>query len=83
MSYDLRRLRLHGLIERLEKSHRYQLTAFGLKIALFYSRTYSRVLRPGLSLLSSPITDASPKITRAFNQFDRAVAEYLAEKKVA
>lgn len=83
MSYDLRRLRLHGLIERTEKSHRYQLTALGLKTALFYSRTYCRVIRPGLSLMSSPIKDANHKITRAFNQFDRAVAEYLAEQKAA
>jgi hypothetical protein len=44
MSYDLRRLRLHGVIERIDKSHRYRLTAQGLKIALFYSRTYGRVI---------------------------------------
>jgi hypothetical protein len=33
MTYDLRRLRLHGLIERIPHSHRYQTTADGLKIA--------------------------------------------------
>ena len=27
MTYDLRRLRLHGIIERIPHSHRYQLTA--------------------------------------------------------
>jgi hypothetical protein len=26
MTYDLRRLRLHGIIERIPHSHRYQLT---------------------------------------------------------
>lgn len=83
MSYDLRRLRLHGIVQRVDKSHRYQLTAFGLKTALFYSRTYSRVIRPGLSLLSSPIKDANHKITSAFNQFDRAVVDYLAQQKAA
>jgi hypothetical protein len=35
MTYDLRRLRLHGLIERIPHSHRYQTTADGLKITLF------------------------------------------------
>ena len=54
MSYDLRRLRLHGLIERIKGSHRYRLTPAGLKVALFYSRTYQHVIRPGLSLLHSP-----------------------------
>jgi len=54
MSYDLRRLRLHGLLERIPKSHRYRLTTFGLKTALFYSRTYQRLLRRGLSELNDP-----------------------------
>ena len=47
MSYELRRLRLHGLIERLPKTHRYRLTEQGLRTALFYTRVYSRILRPG------------------------------------
>jgi hypothetical protein len=34
MSYDLRRLRLHGLMERIPKTQRYRLTTFGLKSAL-------------------------------------------------
>ncbi|HEX2689001.1 MAG TPA: hypothetical protein VHN14_20405 [Kofleriaceae bacterium] len=33
MTYNLRRLRLHGLIERIPKSHRYQVTEFGLRSA--------------------------------------------------
>jgi hypothetical protein len=49
MTYHLRRLRLHGLIERLPASHRYQVTEFGWRVALFFSRVYTRVLRPGLA----------------------------------
>ncbi|MCW5979854.1 MAG: hypothetical protein KIT09_17370 [Bryobacteraceae bacterium] len=49
MTYDLRRLRLHGIIERIPHSHRYQLTPDGLRIALFFSRTYARLLRPKLA----------------------------------
>ncbi len=33
MSYDLRRLRLHGLIERIPHSHRYEPTPLGLRVA--------------------------------------------------
>ena len=46
MTYDLRRLRLHGLIERVPRSHRYRITALGAHIAMFYARLYTRALRP-------------------------------------
>ena len=49
MTYDLRRLRLHGLIQRIPRSHRYRLTTQGCSAALFFSRTYLRLLRPALS----------------------------------
>ena len=47
MTYDLRRLRLKGLISRLPKTHRYIPTTYGLKVALFYTKVYLRILRPG------------------------------------
>jgi hypothetical protein len=56
MTYDLRRLRLHGIVERIPHSHRYQLTAEGLRIALFFSRTYARLLRPKLAEHAPPGT---------------------------
>jgi hypothetical protein len=46
MTYDLRRLRLHGLIRRIPGKHRYQVTTQGLRIALFFTRTHARLLRP-------------------------------------
>jgi hypothetical protein len=49
MSYDLRRLHLPPLIERILGTHRCQLTELGRRTALFYSRTFNHVLRPGLS----------------------------------
>src|SRR5713226_9692326 len=48
MTYQLRRLRLHGMIERIPKSHRYRVTDLGLRAAWFFTRTYSRILRPAL-----------------------------------
>src|SRR6201987_3164952 len=54
ISYDLRRLRLHRLIERIPGTHRYQLTEIGRRTALFYSRTFNHVLRPGLSQIAHP-----------------------------
>jgi hypothetical protein len=37
------------LIERLPNSFRYHVTEFGLRVALFFTRTYNRILRPGLA----------------------------------
>ena len=49
MSYDLRRLRLKGLVVRISGSHRYRLTELGIKVAVFFTKLYERVFRPGLS----------------------------------
>ena len=46
MTYQLRRLRLRGLIERIPKTHRYQVNDAGLRAALFYVCSFSRVIRP-------------------------------------
>lgn len=54
MSYQLRRLRLRGLIERIEGTHRYRLTANGLRTALFYLCSHSRLIRPLSAALSAP-----------------------------
>jgi hypothetical protein len=83
MTYDLRRLRLHGVIRRIDKSQRYELTPAGLKTALFYSRTYTRVIRSGLSLISAPVPSSHSKLKRAFHQFESELNRYLAQQKAA
>lgn len=83
MSYDLRRLRLHGLIERIPQSQRYRLTHLGLKTALFYSRVYQRLLRTGLSELHDPRLCQSSLLARAFARFKKSMDDYFAEKMAA
>ncbi len=72
MTYDLRRLRLHGLIQRIPKSHRYQVSPSGLRIALFFSRTYARLLRPKLAQI---MCDGPPTDSVLRDAFDRLQAE--------
>lgn len=55
MTYHLRRLRLRGLIERIPKTHRYQVTAAGLRAALFYVCSFSQVIRPTAPDLNTPL----------------------------
>jgi hypothetical protein len=83
MSYDLRRLRLHGLIERLPKTQRYRLTTFGLKTALFYSRTYQRLLRRGLSELHHPYPWAASTLAADYAKFQNALDAYVTERMAA
>jgi hypothetical protein len=73
MTYDLRRLRLKGLIHRLPKTHRYTATTYGLKVAFFYSKLYLRILRPQWNALL-PASDHLPRRLRmALDQLDTEI----------
>jgi hypothetical protein len=83
MTYQLRRLRLHGLIERIPKSHRYRLTSFGFRVAVFCTRTYARILRPGLGL-ALPSTSSLPcPLRRTFDKLEQEVASWVEHAKLA
>jgi hypothetical protein len=72
MTYDLRRLRLKGLIERIEHSHRYHLTDLGIKVVTFFTKLYHRLFAPGLAAM--PPAQAFPSdLANALNR----VAEVL------
>jgi hypothetical protein len=68
MSYELRRLRLHGLIERIPSTHRYRLTHHGLATAIFFTRAHARLIRPALAELADPNPPAPGPIRTAFNK---------------
>ena len=50
-TYDLRRLRRKGLIVKIPGTQRYQLPSLGRRVAVLFTKTYGRVLVPGLSAL--------------------------------
>lgn len=83
-TYDLRRLRRKRLLERIPKSHRYQLTQAGRQVAVLFTKAYGRLLAPGLSLLDpnlpieigkrSPLATAWRKLQRELDAFvDRSI----------
>ncbi len=75
MTYDLRRLRLHGLIERLPHTNTYVTTRDGLRAAIFYTKVHDRVLGP---LLSPDLPPAPVELRRAITTIDHVVADYVA-----
>ena len=76
MTYHLRRLRLHQIIERISGTHRYRLTHAGLRIALFFTRTYNRLLRPGLGRIVPEFSKLSCPLRRAFDKLDQQVTTW-------
>jgi hypothetical protein len=83
MTYDLRRLRLKGLIHRLPKTHRYTATTYGLKVAFFYAKLYLRILRPNWPALL-PVDDGLPRPLRAaLEQLDREIEKLYEEAALA
>ncbi len=83
MTYDLRRLRLHGLIERIPKTHRYRITPSGLRVAMFFSRTWARILRSGLSLIAPSPSHGDHELQSLFRRLDGAIEEFVEREKVA
>jgi predicted MarR family transcription regulator len=73
MTYDLRRLRLGGLIRRLPHANRYMLTADGVRIAVFYTRACNRLLVP---LTAANQAQAPPELRAALAAITRHVDDY-------
>ena len=74
MGYDLARLRLNGLIERLEGTNTYTLTPDGQRVAVFYTKVHNRLLRPLLAANSPP---APVELRHALATIDRHVRSYI------
>ena len=76
MTYDLRRLRSHGLIQRLAHTHRYRVTDHGLHTAMFLTRVHDRLLPTGLAHLTEPGPNRTPLRTAA-HAYQKAVDDLV------
>ncbi|HUY14936.1 MAG TPA: hypothetical protein VMX16_15100 [Terriglobia bacterium] len=83
MTCDLMRLRLHGFIERIPRTHRYQVTEFGLRASLFFTRIHARILRPGFSeaMPNAPPLDFA--LQRCFQQLKAEINRRVEQAKLA
>ncbi len=79
MSYDLRRLRLHGLIVKIPGTNTYRTTPDGIRAAVFYTKVRSRLLGP---LLDSDKPSAPVELRRALTTIDRSITTYIADARL-
>ena len=80
MTYDLRRLRLNGLIRRLQHTNRYVLTADGVRITVFYTKIYNRLLVP---LTAANQAQAPPDLRAGLAAITRHVDDYANRARLA
>ena len=83
MTYDLRRLRLHGLIERIPHTQRYRVTPQGWRTALFFTRVYARLLRPGLARLAPTAPPGDAALRPYFDRLEGAIDRDIAQAQLA
>jgi len=83
MSYDLRRLRLHGLIARVPGTQRYRVTSLGLRTALFFTRTYARLLRPGLARILPDVPATDDELRPYFDALEAALDHWVEQANLA
>ncbi len=81
-TYDLRRLRVHGLIQRIPHSNRYLPTEDGLRAALVLTQTHNRIITPALAAANDPLTDF-PRLHRAVHNVRTALDEYARREGLA
>jgi hypothetical protein len=79
MTCDLRRLRLNGLIRRIEHTRTYVLTPDGQRIAIFCTKLCNRLLRP-LAAVGQP--QAPPALRQALTVIDHHVQDYIARARL-
>jgi hypothetical protein len=79
MTYDLRRLRLAGLIRRIEHTNRYILTPDGIKMAVFYTKLHNRLLRP---LMAADQAQAPPELRQALRAINQHVDDYITRARL-
>jgi hypothetical protein len=77
LRYDLGKLRAHGFVERIGRTHRYRLTARGLKLGVILVKLRTRLLGPLTTLATAPTpqpaTTNDSEVEAAFRQVDLAI----------
>jgi hypothetical protein len=84
MTYDLRRLRRKGIILRIPGRNRYQLTQLGRRVAIFMTKSYSRLVRRLLDRLDPALPDGTDdRLRLCWRTCEKAFDLVIAEARMA
>ena len=81
MSYDLRRLRLKGIIWRIPNSYRYQLTTYGRRVALCLSKIDARIFRTVFAAFEA--TPLDTPLEQLLAQLDRLLDSVISDANLS
>ena len=85
-TYDLRRLRRKGLIERIPGHHRYHVTPLGRRVAVLFTKAYGRVLTPGLAELDPHLPEdlsSRSELATAWRHLNRSLDHFIEHQLAA
>jgi hypothetical protein len=85
-TYDLRRLKRKELIAQVPRSNRYPLTEVGRRVAVLFTKTYTRVIAPGLVVLDPALPEritARHPLATAWRRFERAFDDFTHKELIA
>ena len=82
LRYDLRKMKAHGLLERIGRSYRYRLSDKGTKAALMFILFHKRVCGPLANSLfhhrpDETLKPPASKVETAYHKADHAIQHVL------
>ena len=81
LRYDVRKLKAHGILQRIDHSYLYLLTDFGKKVCIIFVLFHSRIFGPICAPLFNSLPNASyqpcSKIEKAYSQINHSIDELL------
>ncbi len=79
-TYDLRRLKRKRLIHKVPRSHRYHLTDVGRSVSVLFTKTYGRMLSPGLTALDLRVPaeiSSRSSLAKTWRQLEQALDQFI------
>jgi hypothetical protein len=79
--YDLRKLRAHGLLERVGLSYRYRLSEYGQKVCiifvLFHKKLYGPIANSLFYFNPTPHRGVTSKFEKAYCRIDKEIDKFI------
>jgi hypothetical protein len=81
LRYDVRKLKVHGVVERIDKSYSYQLTQYGRKVCLsmvlFHKKLYGPIANSLFNRKPATILNMNSKLEKAYFRIDKEIDKFI------